>query len=835
MREQELMKRLTLLTFFVGLVASKAIVAQEIHPNRAYPRFAIGITGAYATIEPGKAVTIQDTVSNSPAHGRLQKGDVLTASGGHSLAVADPRIPLGQAIGEAESKDGKLTFEVQRESQTHTVTLLIPQLGPYSQTWPLDCRKSKAIIEATAEFVASAQRKNGSYQFEGRPERDGLTGCLAGLFLLSTADAAYLPHVQLQARQLATTAEARPTSSTWHLGYQGILLGEYFLKTGDRSVLAGLKALCDRAVSMQAAGAWGHGGIPNPGYVQSGLMNSAGVPVLTTLVLARECGVDVDEAGFVRALKFFYRMAGHGNVCYGDHRSELWWPNTNGRNAMLACGLSLLDEPRYKQAAAHLATLVADSYYKPEFGHTGGGFNVIWRGLGSVHVPPVRQAHYRRQLTQLAWYYDLCRQPDGGFSMLPSPPDTTRYTGLSWGTGAIGLTYTAPMRTLRITGAPRTQYSLKYNPPEMKWGTEADLVFFSTKDAVGFGKETTSPHEVYEKLIGKKKSEATVDFCAQHLRHYSPMVRSWAARWLNERHDEAATLVLAKAARHPDPRVRRAVYDSVSAYDNWGRPMRNKMQRATVSSTFLPAILTTLHNPSSAWWEIDGALFALGRAQPDDIRQSMGVIKKFSEHEEWYLREAAFWALDGLREFITPAEFKKLADLYANESHVFARSSYDAGFRAIVKDAKLEVAPETLAAIAKALGPTLHKAKVVDGYDPAGGRHEAAHRTMMILKHFDSEIYRYMIDDFDTYLQTWEPYYQHSVWLLSGSKWQTGILKVMSGLGKEGKPICIRLKQLSEEFDKFDQNRIDRNVRKTLVSQMREAVADWESEYGPVE
>lgn len=38
--------------------------------------------------------------------------------------------------------------------------------------------------------------------------------------------------------------------------------------------------------------------------------------------------MSVDSNAFERGVKFMYRMAGHGNVPYGDHRSELWYSNT---------------------------------------------------------------------------------------------------------------------------------------------------------------------------------------------------------------------------------------------------------------------------------------------------------------------------------------------------------------------------------------------------------------------------------------------------------------------------------------------------------------------------
>ena len=818
----------------VLLLLPSTAIGQEIRKDRTYPPFALGVTGIVATIEPGYKVTVQDTLKNSPAHGNLQKGDVLLMINGADLSVADPRVPLGQVIGKAEGKDGKLSIAFRRGESKMTATIRIQALGANSPTWPIHCAKSKKIIAETATFLVSVQREDGAYKLGKRYERDGLSGCLCGLFLLSTGDAKYLPNVKRQARGLAENVKQRPTGSTWHLGYQGILLAEYYLKTGDKAVLPGLQSLCDKAIQMQNAGAWGHGAGVNPGYVQSGLMNSAGIPVLTTLILGRECGVDVDEKAYLRSLKFFYRMAGHGCICYGDHRSELWWPNTNGRNAMLACSFSLLEEDRFQKAAKHLAVLVADSYYKPEFGHTGGGFNVMWRGLGSIHVPKSRQSHYHRQMNQLAWYYDLCRQPGGGFSMLPTPPDNSRYSGLAWGTGAVALTYTAPLKTLRITGAPRSKYSVPYRKADFAWGTKFDMYFLETEDAEGFDQETTPPHEVYDLLIGKNKNKATVAFCAQHLCHYSPLVRTWTAKWLKEHINNEVLALLTEAVAHDDPRVRRAAYDCISGYDNWGRPMRSTISRAVVSKTFLPAILKTLNNPKSAWWEVDGALFALGKAEPEDIRNNLPLIKKFAKHEDWYLREGAFWALDGLREFINAEEFERLANIYADESAVFARSSFDAGFRVIAKSPVLKLEPETMADVAKILGPTLHKAKTVEGYDVMTARHEAAHRTMMILKHFDPEIYQYMTDDIEIYLKTWQPYYQHSVWLISGSPWQPGFLKVLEHVGPKGKSICRQLKRIAANYDTFDKKRTLKNGRAELRQAIQQAVAAWEKKFGRV-
>ncbi|MCP3915962.1 MAG: hypothetical protein GY711_10440 [bacterium] len=815
------------------LVTSQSVGAQELRLDRSYPEFGVGPTGIVATIEGGHAVTVARIVPGTAAGAAgLQVGDVLTVASGLALdRVMDPRVPLGNAIGLAEADDGRLQLAVLRDGETHEVTVRLPALGGYAATWPEKCQKSDAIVAATARYVVASQNEDGAYVFgSARPERDGLTGCLAGLFLLSTGDDAHLPNVRRQVHALGAAVQKRPTHSNWHLGYQGILLAEYYLRTGDAAVLPGLEALCAQAIEAQAAGAWGHGGIPGPGYVQSGLMNSAGGPVVTTLVLARECGIEVDADGYRAALELFYRMAGHGCIPYGDHRSELWWSNTNGRNGMLACAFSLLEERPFQRAAEHLALLVTDSYHQPEFGHTGGGFNVIWRGLASVHVPRERRSHYQRQMRELAWYYDLCRQPGGGFSMLPTPPDNKRYQGLAWGTGAIGLTYTAPRRTLRITGAPRTKFSERAKRTGITWGTAADREFLSTRDASGFGEEREDPREVYARLLGKKKGAATVEFCARHLRHYSPLVRSWAARALGERNDAEAHAALAEAARDADPRVRRAAFDGVSGYDNWSRPMRGRVSPAVVSSLFLPAIVETLKDGRSAWWEIDGALFALGRARPEDVRANLGTILKFGRHEEWYLREAAFWALIGLGDTITGEEFREVGDAYARSRHVFERASFDGGFRTLVKKKFPALDSASRDRVVTQLGEMTHSPLVADGYGEAGV-HEAAHRAMMILKHFDNSVYALLLDEFDVYLEAWVPYHQHSKWLISGSKWQHGLLHVLDTLGARGAPLHASLKGVLDRYGDFDEKRMGKDG-KALEQTLRERLAAWYAEHG---
>ena len=349
----------------------------------------------------------------------------------------------------------------------------------------------------------------------------------------------------------------------------------------------------------------------------------------------------------------------------------------------------------------------------------------------------------------------------------------------------------------------------------------------STHDADGFGVESSAPHVLYEALLLKGVADPSIELCSKHLRHYSPLVRTWAGRRLGEMNHPQAINALHKASLHRDGRVRRAAFDAISGYDNWRRPIKGRLPAKVVSERFLKQILNTIQNQKSAWWELDGALFALGQAEPSDIREALPMIRKFMTHEDWYLREAAFWAIVGLHADISGEEFDLLTQMYEQSRNVFERASFDSGFQTILKSDKAALDRATLISSAKRFGKTTHHPKVMLGYG-VGGVHEATHRTMMVLKHFDSDIYPLMIDDFALYLKDWEPYYQHSVWLIKGSKWQPGILTILKELGPEGQPIVNQLDKITRSYDQFETSRIP-NDGKALRSEMITAVQQWKA------
>lgn len=520
-------------------------------------------------------------------------------------------------------------------------------------------------------------------------------------------------------------------------------------------------------------------------------------------------------------------MIGHGSNCYGDHRAEIY-VDTNGRNAAIACAMSLLGEEPYTKASEHLAMMVADSYFGHEAGHTGGGFNVLWRGIALPLVPNDKQGVVRQHMEELSWYYDLTRLPAGGFSMLPSPPDTTRYANEQWGHG-LGLTYTAPLKTLRITGALQTEHS-KPTPKidNLIWGTERDKVFLSTEHAEGYGQATDPPHIINAKLAGKAPIEAA--YCAKMMRHFNPVTRTFAAWKLSKIQSEEAYDAIEAALKHPDPRVRRAGCDAASGYHHWGRgDVGSNVPIEVVSERFAITIKNILNDPNAAYWETDGALWALAASSPKDIRLNREAIDRYADHDEWYLRESSYWALVGLGKDINGEEFLALGKRYSMSRHVFERHSMDAGIKTLIKRQRVELAPEVIAAFIEIIATQINDAAIAAGYDEFAAHHEAVHRTMMLFSNFKNPPYELIARDLAKYLEGWTPSdNQHANWLITGNKWQPGLVKIANDLGKDAGPIIQQFERLLNHDD-WDLKPGKRNPQPATREAMLQAVDRYKS------
>lgn len=615
-------------------------------PGKGDKSCPVGVTGLEVAGSPENRMVVDRVEPGTPAAGRFKQGDVIVGINDVPLKDLNAFVVFGKMLTRAEATDGRMVFDVQPAGTTTTnkVEVKIPVLGPYSATWPIDCPKSKRIIDQAAAYLSEHLM-----EFDG--EGAVLSRAQAFLFLLSTGDDAYLPRIRQHLAPFIGNPKAIG-DHTWNNGYNGILCAEYYLRTGDESIMPVIQYYCDNARDRQYLDGWNHWGREvGPRYMDGGLMNAAGVNVLTSLLLAKECGAEVDEGTLLRALTFYYRLVGKGGVPYGAHRAE-GVIGSNGKDGMAAAAMLVAsyaqgDASNYKKACDYLAMATITSYPRLGKGHGDGGRgDTWWRGLASSYVRDRDPQAYQRAMDDLRWFYDLSRLPSGKLSQSS--------IGCWPGTGAmLALTYTAPLKTLRITGAPRSKFARDFTLPARPWGTLDDEAFLDCTNHTDFSAHgSEEPIHVtlarlgYADLKTNPSFAPTKEQAIRDMHHRRYEIRCQAAKVLCKM---GALKELESFLSAKDPRLRRAALDGLVDY-SYHYPMgKNPLGPSQYTDKMIDSIVGMLRNPDEAWWVVDGALHAMSHMPAEAIQQNIDLVLPWTTHSDWWLRESSFLALSGLK------------------------------------------------------------------------------------------------------------------------------------------------------------------------------------------
>lgn len=587
-------------------------------------------------VEPG---------SPAAAAGKFVAGQIIETINGQVLKDIDPRIQLGNLITEAEATDGimKFTLKDKADAPAQEVVVKIPVLGRYSPTWPLNCPKSDKIVRDFASYLA----KDGS---------DPGFSQIGMLFLLGTGDDQDLVAVKKWVHSLV--GKKTPTYA-WHIGYSGIPLCEYYLRTGDAVALPVIQALADTAVKEEFMGGWsqkGHAANVNYGG-GGGLHNAAGTAVVTFLMLAKECGVNIPDRTLNDVLVQFFPFAGRGCNPYGDNKPELGFVD-NGKNgnlsfAMAAAAALTPDGEKSVYAGARDAAALT-AFYTTSFmlhGHTGGGIGELWRSASMGLLYEKRPQLYREFMDQRRWNYELSRRFDGSFGILGG----ASYDNVSWGAG-YALTYIVPRKTLRITGAPPSRFSKRYALPVRPWGSVADDSFDSIESAAmpdGTSPDFSSATLAHDSGLGLlqwiSKPETNDAKLLQYIHHPDYMVRLIAARsmmgmethYLGKPSGEGSVRAnLIKPLLHAkDSRVRRAVIQAISE-----RFMGEALMDFLGPQEF-ENLMVRLADSEESWWVKEGVLMLASRLPAEPLVPHLDLILAQLKHPAPWIQSAALNAL----------------------------------------------------------------------------------------------------------------------------------------------------------------------------------------------
>jgi hypothetical protein len=549
-------------------------------PEGASHDWTLGATGARGWMYSDRLVTadarqirITKVEKGSPADGILAVGDVILGVGGKPFSH-DPRTEMGKALTEAEKEDsgGALSLIRWRGGKTETVVVKLPVLGAYSATAPYDCPKSKRLFEqgckALAERVAAP-----SYR------QNPITRSLNALALLAGGNPEYLPLVKKEAKWAA--GYSANSFQTWYYGYVIMLLSEYAMATGDKSVMPGLRRLALEAANGQSiVGSWGHRFAGPDGRLGGyGMMNAPGLPLTTSLILAREAGVrdpKLDQA-IKRSMRLMRFYVGKGAVPYGDHRPWIQTHEDNGKCGMAAVMFNLLGEAEGAKFFSQMS--VASHGPERDTGHTGNFFNILWSLPGVAQSGPHATGAWMKEFG--AWYFDLARRWDGTF-LHQGPPAMRKDSYPGWDcTGGYLLAYAMPLKKLYLTGKRNSAV------PQLDASAAQGLI------TGGRGWSNKDRNSAYDKLSVKQ--------LLARLSSWSPVVRERAGMALGRRQDDLMTQLI-------------RLLDAPDLYTRYGACQALKMQRGRGQAA-VPALLKTFRS-DDLWLRILAAEALAGIGNP---------------------------------------------------------------------------------------------------------------------------------------------------------------------------------------------------------------------------
>ncbi len=579
-----------------GTMTKPDFVNGDPIPAGASQTWTLGATGARGWIYSNRMETtdarqiyVTKVDKQSPADGVLETGDVILGVGGKAFSY-DPRTEFGKALTAAESDAGKgnLSLIRWRKGKQENVIIKLPVLGSYSATAPYDCPKSTLILTQGCEALAKKMSQPG---YRANP----VTRSLNALALLASGNKNYLSLIEREAKW-ASGYSANGMAS-WYYGYVIMLLAEYHMATGDKSVMPGLRRLALEASNGQSiVGSWGHKFAGEDGrLVGYGMMNAPGVALTTSLVLARKAGVNAQEVAraIERSLKLIRFYVGKGSIPYGDHKPWIQTHDDNGKNGMAAVLFSLLGEVKAAEYFSKMS--LACHGNERDTGHTGNFWNMTWAMPGVVQSGPYATGAWMNEFG--AWYYDLARRWDGNFPH-QGPPQMKGDSTRSWdGTGAYLIAYAMPLKKLVLTGKNSSVI------PALS-ASEAKSIVVD-----GRGWSNNHRNEAYDKL-----SEAHL---YERLTSWSPVVRERAAMAMARR----------KGMSSPVPALIKML-DLPSLEARYGACQALAQLKGKAASA-VPALRKNLKN-QDLWLRIQAAnaLVAIGEAAMVALPEMLTMLTK---------------------------------------------------------------------------------------------------------------------------------------------------------------------------------------------------------------
>ncbi len=396
----------------------------------------LGPTGAWVSYDSDVAeVIVLGMEKGSLADGPLALGDLILGANGHRLSDwPDTTAILGYAIAAAESPrcGGKLTLHIVRDGAYRDVVLTLGVRGSFAKTWPYDCPVTKTLADEILRRlmdIRDDRRFFHPWVFLASGEHEAIENARRMVYRLKPSTGGHF---------------------VWGTGYNLVSVCEYYLLTGDASVLKDAEGHADILRRAQfPSGSWGHG--MQGGY---GELNQAGLTAFIGLGLIRETGARYDASALARSIRFFGKYAG-GSIPYGNHPPRPLGISDNGKSGKAGLGFHILGE---RDVAWRFARPNCYAYMGCQGGHGGAIFNMAENPLGLSMGP---KAEFQLFMNNLLWAYRIGHDTAGDLVYLPQ----YRFAGVS-STAGLGVALMLPRKAVRITGAAPGPFAFPSTAPK---------------------------------------------------------------------------------------------------------------------------------------------------------------------------------------------------------------------------------------------------------------------------------------------------------------------------------------------------------------------------------
>ncbi|MFO8028070.1 MAG: DUF6288 domain-containing protein [Opitutales bacterium] len=303
----------------------------------------VGPTGIRAQItrKHPKYFTVKYVFRRSPARGLVEIGDIIVGANDTRMNKAHkfgrngkgptgwsgPMAEMAPLIEDSQAADGKLELIVWRDGNQRDEEVVPIEIEPkprFSETYPFDCPRSDQLMTELLDFLVE------DYERAGKFEKRVHSHSTAVLALMASGESKYMRLVddimKGYYRKRYDPLDGAGFQS-WNHGYDGILMGEYYLKTQDRKLLPAIESLVQCYIEGLEVKSGGYSHKPNPFIMRRrasggpkgyGAMALPGGLAMTAMSLFKEAGLDHGEPAYGHIHQAFLRSVGdNGSIGYG--------------------------------------------------------------------------------------------------------------------------------------------------------------------------------------------------------------------------------------------------------------------------------------------------------------------------------------------------------------------------------------------------------------------------------------------------------------------------------------------------------------------------------------